>query len=153
MKTKPTKGKGERSLDCHFYNECLDLAGLQNWKTWNCESCDIYKAVFGKLDMDQQKEENQRICERCTEKVTITPKHRYCASCMAQIGNEKRKTANDTPKPKKSQPRPDFALTIDFADHTSLLTELKDLAIEEVRTPSQEIIYILKAHLTAHKPA
>jgi len=152
MNAKPKKGKGKRDLDCRYYNDCLDLAGLQNWRSFNCESCDVYKLTFGKSNMDQQGGENQRICERCNEKPTITPKHRYCGSCMAHAANEKKKAANHTPKPQKSQPRPDFTLTIDFSNHSSLLTEIKDLAIQDVRTPSQQVIYILKAHLTSHKP-
>jgi len=103
--------------------------------------------------MTEQKEEIKRLCEECHEKPTITSKHRYCASCMAHMAHEKKKAANHTPKPETSQPRPDSTLTIDFTDHASLLTEIKDLATQEVRTPSQQVIYVLKAYLTSHKPS
>jgi hypothetical protein len=100
-----------------------------------------------------EEKESKRICEKCHEKPTISANCPYCAGCMARMSHEKRKTSNHTSKPKKSQPRPDLSLTVDFSDHASLLTDLRDLASREIRTPGQQIIYLLKVHLSAHKSA
>ena len=93
MKARPSKGQGNRFLECRLYDECLDVAGLRNWKAWNCEECDLYKSIFGKKasgnelkDMSTipEKEENTRICEKCGKNPTIQPNSPLCASCIGK---------------------------------------------------------------------
>ncbi len=38
-----SKGKGQRDIDCHRYNECLSFAAKQDWPSFNCEGCPEYK--------------------------------------------------------------------------------------------------------------
>ena len=107
IKTKPKKGIGERFLECRHYETCLDIADVQNWKSFNCESCDFYKAIFKQMETPnrpdilaqigtpEKKKENTRICEHCKEKITLSPTCPLCPSCMAKRSNESKKTAQD----------------------------------------------------------
>jgi hypothetical protein len=103
MKMRPREGNGERFLDCRYYNECLDVAGIQNWKGFDCEACDFYliihkgpdaliEAKVGPTNKNAtddgmttvEKPENTRICEECGEKPTISAKHAFCGSCLSK---------------------------------------------------------------------
>lgn len=94
MKMKCTQGEGDRYFDCRFYNECLDRAGLLNYKSWNCEGCDFYGTVFGKrenkMNEKAKKPENARICGTCEKNITIQPSSPYCASCLSLKAKESR---------------------------------------------------------------
>ena len=156
MEAKPAKGKGERFLDCRFYEECLDLAGLRNWSAFNCGSCPIYLIFNKKVNTTQQ---NTRICRECNEKPTIHPNSALCASCLGQrawhpdkrrntLAKRKNKEGiQDKPKPEKSQERHDTALTIEFGKYASILRDIEKLAEQEVRPVDSQIIYILKKYL------
>ena len=87
MKARPTRGEGKRDLECRFYERCLDVAGLKNWRFWNCESCDVFRIFFGGSKMEQRGE-NKRICDECHERPTISPKHPYCARCLGARGRK-----------------------------------------------------------------
>jgi len=45
MQGKPAKAVGKRFLECRYYEDCLDLAALRNWKAYNCDSCYIHKTI------------------------------------------------------------------------------------------------------------
>ena len=169
MQTRPKKGKGERFLECRYYDDCLDFAGLQNWKNFNCEFCNLYQTIFKKTEGENQvkgmsrsieTQKNTRICEECNKNKTISPKHSLCASCMAirshkaRSGKKKdpvkpksKKTIHDKAKPEKPQKGHDTALTIEFGKYASVLNEIEKVAEEEVRSVDLQVIYILKKYL------
>jgi hypothetical protein len=113
-----------------------------------------------------EKIENTRICEtEACENKTISPKHPFCASCLARKSNEARKaklkapaksnsTANSKGKGKAEKPilvpisQP---IQIDFGKHISVLDDIKNLADEDMRPLDWEIIYILKNYLKGIK--
>ena len=115
-----------------------------------------------------EKVKNTRICETegCENK-TITPKHQFCASCLAKKSNAARAAKKKGPTkpnsitnsrgsitPKKSSHLPMVKpIQIDFGKHTSVLDEIKDLAKEEVRPIEFQIIYMLKQHLKGIREA
>ena len=88
MQCRPTRGDGKRYLDCRYYDDCLGVVGLKNWKSWHCEACDVFRAFFG-IKSVEQKTENKRICESCHKRPTISAKHPYCASCLGALGRKK----------------------------------------------------------------
>lgn len=156
--TRPKRGRGKRLEDCEHYKGCLDLAAKNNWKNFNCESCPIYKP-------DLKKEENTRICEECKEKATISPKHPFCASCLAKKGNEAKKAkksgvvrsnrrgaSQPMGKPEKARRGQNTALTVEFSEkHVSILKEIEELAEEEMRPVGLQVVYMLKKQLDSIK--
>lgn len=164
----PRRGKGERDINCEHYGTCLDLADSKNWKSFNCESCPLYHPASKKALPAPEKKENTRICEECGERPTITPKHRYCPVCLAYRSNKKRKATQDKAKSEKPAPssqkspllksvaeqakkKPDTVITVDFGAYPIVLKNIKNLAEKEVRTISEEIIYIAKYYLEKAK--
>jgi len=157
----PKRGRGQRNEPCEFYNICLDLAAKKDWKTFNCESCEHYggnKTVTEKI-------ENKRMCSKCKDNFTISPANDLCASCMARKSNEARKSnnagkaklkalaksnrkANNKGKGKaeKSILVPISKLEINFDHYKILFDQIHDLATEQIRTPEQQILYLLKTH-------
>ena len=167
--SKPKKGKGERFFDCPHYESCLNFAAIQNWKSFNCESCLFFKSEVKDMPTIPKKKEtpastgkkeDARICEDCNKNKTISPKHSLCASCMARRSNKSRpkKKVPASPKrkettqnkaiPEKPQQDHDTALTIEFGKYASVLSEIKKIAEEEVRSIDLQIIYILKRYLS-----
>lgn len=154
---KPTKGHGKRDLDCKFYNDCLDLAGLKNWKSWNCESCDFFNAVFGKIKgrvnmaEEDEKVENTRICSDCNKNHTISPKHSLCASCMAKrsnvAGRKHKKPTQSMDRPETVDSGANIELVLKLGKYSGLLDELTKLAEEEVRSIEEQVIWILKRYI------
>lgn len=170
MNARPSKGPGDRFLECRLYDECLDVAGLRNWKAWNCGGCDFYKSIFGKKvpennlkDMSTipEKKENTRICEDC-DKTTISPKHPLCASCMAGRSHKKRPPNKKAPASLKrkgstqSQGKHKAEIGDSGRDmevvfkgkYGKVLKEVEKLAEEEIRTVDEQIIYIVKSYLS-----
>jgi len=94
MQTRPKRGQGERFLECRYYEDCLDLAAIQNWRSFNCEACDLYKTIFGErehgMDKEAEKPENTRICKECEIRPTIQPSSPYCAICLGLKAKESR---------------------------------------------------------------
>jgi len=106
------KGPGERFLDCPGYENCLSFAGIQNWRSFNCEACSTFKARLKVIKTASEKE-NTRLCEDCREKFTISPKHRYCRSCLGKLGRKKQlEKGLSAGEAKKSQNKPIGAFTI-----------------------------------------
>jgi hypothetical protein len=162
MQQKPKKGKGGRFLDCLHYESCLDFAAIQNWKDFNCESCELYIETLQKLPASTVKQENTRICQECNKNKTISPKHSLCASCMAHRSHKKRspnKKASALPIRKRTtqgqgkhkaeigQPRANFEVVFN-EKYGQVLKEVERLAEEEIRTVDEQIIYILKTYLS-----
>lgn len=171
---RPRKGNGDRFLDCRYYDECLDLAGIENWKGFNCEACDFYLIVTKGPDalieakpmsQNMNPTEDRKVCQDCGERPPISKKSPYCARCMAKRANEakKAKKAKKKPLPKhpkkvspskakaeKSPPHGDEAVvTIDFGKYAPILRKVESLAEEEVRSVESQIIYILKICLSS----
>ena len=152
---KPKRGKGQRNETCEFYNICLDLAAKKDWKTWNCKNCEHY----GGNKTVSEKIENTRICEtEACENKTISPKHPFCASCLARKSNEARTSNKAKLKaPAKSNSKgkgeayktphvPISSFEIHFDHYKTLFDQIQDLATEQIRTPEQQILYLLKTH-------
>jgi hypothetical protein len=108
---RPTKGKGERFLDCDYYDDCLSRAALENWPSLNCENCDLFKTLFhrGKSNLSEEGKEskNPRMCKECGIRPTIQPTSPYCASCLALKGKEararKKEASHGALKPEKEK--------------------------------------------------
>jgi len=107
---KPSKGKGERFLGCDYYDDCLSRAALENWPSWNCENCDLFKTLFpgGKSKVSEEIEsENPRMCKECGIRPTIQPNSPYCALCLALKGKEararKKEASEATTKPQEER--------------------------------------------------
>jgi hypothetical protein len=43
----PTPKPGERNVFCPYYNQCLDRAVEEAWKTWHCSRCSHKVKVAG----------------------------------------------------------------------------------------------------------
>ena len=156
---KPTKGKGQKNVNCTLYEGCLDFADLKNWKAFNCESCGSFRA--GQVKNQKEPEtENVKLCEDCGQKPTLHPNSTLCASCMAKRSHGQRKTkqkATEKPKPAnkgnhkhfptKAPETANTAITIEFGKHGSILKEVEKLADEEMRPLDLQILYILKNYL------
>lgn len=121
-----------------------------------CEGC-----AQGEKIMQQLKamNENTQICEtEACENKTITPKHRFCASCLARKSNEARKATNakvkalaksnskGKGKAEKLSHVPISSFEIHFDHYKTLFDQIQDLATEQIRTPEQQILYLLKTH-------
>jgi hypothetical protein len=115
---RPTKGKGERFLGCDYYEDCLSRAALENWPSWNCESCDLFKTLFpggkSKVSEEDKKSENPRMCKECGIRPTIQPNSPYCSVCLALKAKEararKKEAIDKTPKGTKSNQEDSAAL-------------------------------------------
>ncbi len=95
MQARPQKGQGQRWWDCYYYDSCLDLAALKNWKAFHCESCSIYNCLF-KHTPEHVTKNDERACRSCGVNRTIQPSSPLCASCIgkkAWEGGDKRKKA------------------------------------------------------------
>ena len=115
MRCRPIRGQGQRYLECKWYEDCLDVAGLKNWRFWHCERCDVFRAFHGIPSMEDKKV-NERICEECHERPTISPKHPYCASCLGALGRKKQLAKGlPTGAPKKPQEGPTETLKVDIS--------------------------------------
>ena len=154
---KPVVDKGKRNPDCDLYSDCLDIAAKEDWKSFNCESC-----PHRKPDPVEKKaaSENKRLCEDCGKNTAISPKHRYCPSCMGKRAHEGKKAKENgqgkqnkenviynIPKAEKFVPRGDLELIISFGKHETILREVKDLAEKEMRPLDLQIMYLLKNSL------
>jgi hypothetical protein len=154
MPTKPRKGEGERFFECRYYDSCLDRAALENWRAFNCESCDLYRAIFrglGKAMIETpENKENTRICETCGERPTISPRHRFCPSCMAKMVKHRiiPNRSQNKPPLKESGHKESSVLTINFhPKYVSLLKQIQDLADGEIRSVESQVIFMLKSYL------
>ncbi len=159
-KPAPTQGKGERSFDCMHYSDCLDLAAGEDWKGFHCEVC----TSNGEASLMNDKiTDNAKICKECNAKPVIAPHSDYCASCMAKRSNEarahgkphkkltRRKACIDKPQQTKPRREPNAALTIDFGKYDHVLTEIRELAEEEMRPVDLQVVYILKNYLEGNR--
>jgi hypothetical protein len=115
-----------------------------------------------------EKQENTRICEKCNKNPTISKSSPYCPSCMAGLSNKARsnkarkgkntkktkpqrarkREGHSKDKPEKSPPgRNTAVITIDFGKHGSVLSAIKQIAEEELRTVDMQIVFMLKRQL------
>jgi len=174
-KLRPSRGEGKRKIKCVFYNdECLDHAAKQNWKTFNCGKCPLYKnglepiGVMGK----KAKVKNTRICEteECNN-ITLGPGCPLCPSCMAkkakQTRDAKKKNAGENtvmaeskkdkddykPNAEIVDPGEDMAIVIRFEKHLPALKAIEKMAEEELRPIDMQIIYMLKQQLKTTQEA
>jgi len=167
MKAEPKKGKGERFLDCPHYEGCLDFCAIQNWKSFNCESCDFYIDSLKKSPPSPEKKENTRICEKCGKNPTIQPNSPLCASCIGKQAWKDGKAKKKRPLKKKIPASPKRIETTQGKDkhkaeivdsgrnmevvfsgkYGQVLKEVEKLANKEIRTVDEQIIYIIKNYL------
>jgi hypothetical protein len=167
-KVKPCRGEGARHEECLYYDDCLDKAAKKDWKTYNCESCGLYKMINGELPKVTEDVKNTRVCKTpgCNN-ITSHPNFPYCHSCLDERKKNKIQTAvNNKPKGdkkaqykekpnkehsmtdvKKASPGKDTALTIDFNGHPDLLEAIRGIADEELRPVDMQVIYMLKKQL------
>ena len=171
MKAAPKKGKGERALSCPNYESCLDFCAIQNYKSFNCESCGFYIETLQKSPAATVKQENTRLCEKCGKNSTIQPNSPLCASCIGKQAWKDGKAKKKRPPNKKTpgslkrkeatqgkgkhkaeigQPRPHFEV-IFSEKYGQVLKEVEKLAEEEIRTVDEQIIFILKSYLKGVK--
>ena len=169
MQTKPKKGNGERLFGCSQYESCLDFAAIQNWKSFNCESCGFYIESLKKPSaLTEEKKKNTRICEKCGKNPTIQPNSPLCASCIGKEAWKDGKAKKKRPPNKKApaslkrkgptqgqdshhtkivQPRANFEVVFS-GKYSQVLKEVEKLADEEIRTVDEQIIYIIKNYLS-----
>ena len=166
MQNKPKNGKGKRALDCPHYESCLDFAAIQNWKAFNCESCDFYIDSLKKPSPSPEKKENARICEKCGKKPTIQPNSPLCASCIGKqawkdgkakkrppnkkvpASTKRKETTQGQGKHKAEigQPRAHFEVIFN-EKYSHILNKVQKLAEDEIRSFEEQIVYILKGYL------
>jgi hypothetical protein len=107
MQGKPQRGQGARDAECRLYDECLSMAALADWKSWNCDSCPLYQDRKGSKAVKdpkatQPKPPNTRICSDCGERTTLSPNCPYCAHCM----NARSRSRDKGKTKKKPEPKP-----------------------------------------------
>lgn len=171
---KPRRGKGVRYQRCEAYSKCLDAVTRREWKSFNCESCEIFKEISGLTETEKEQEGERRICEDCGEKPTIWPTTPYCPSCMAKRSNSKARKKKDEalnserevkgrgrgrPRTRRLDliSKPDHGRTtspgqknvvvVDFSNHPTILQEVERLAKEDIRPLGLQILYMLKKRL------
>ena len=108
----------------------------------------------------------ETLCEMCGKRPRLKTVP-YCGSCLAKRGAAKRaqeKALGGAPEQKNKVGRPrgrprhrvepdgpppaqETALTIDFRKYPGLLNEIKKLADDEIRSPDQQVIYVVKSYL------
>jgi len=180
MRISPQEGEGERNFDCSHYAACEDQAAREDWIDFHCEDCPRFKLEEdedlsdGTLEEEaamksQEPKPRQDLCEMCGVKPRLKTVP-YCGSCLAKRGAAKRakeKALEGAQEPKKKVGRPrgtrhrpepespppakETALTVDFRKYPGLLNEVKKLAEDEIRSPDQQVIYIVKSHFEARR--
>lgn len=89
----PKRGSGGRNTECQYYSDCSGLASRKDWKSWQCNYCELYQGEDKIAEV-----ENDRVCEDCGDDFTLQPNTPYCAKCMAKRSKEAReKGADDRP--------------------------------------------------------
>lgn len=174
---RPSRGKGQRDLDCPRYDECLSFAANRHWPSFNCEGCsqEIINKVLAnhggvmkpgnpqKDKLTNVDSENTKLC--ACGKPTIRPNSKLCASCMGKLAHKTKKPAEKAVKPAKTktegyepqkstssaQRQADEACSVDFREYASVLSEIEKLAKEEVRPINYQIIHMLKQQLEIKK--
>lgn len=111
MHRHPSKEKGARDHACDLYDECLDEAVNNGWKTFSCDEClELNEGDPGEPKTEAAEHERKatllgdhgmttaspskpspRICSDCGLRPTMRPHMGYCAQCMAKRANSKRK--------------------------------------------------------------
>ena len=154
-------------MDCPHYESCLDFAAIQNWKAFNCESCDFYIDSLKKAPAMTTKQENTRACSKCGERPTIQPNSPLCASCIGKqawkdgkakkrppnkkvpASTKRKETTQGQGKHKAEIGQPRAHFEVIFNEKYSLvLDEVERLAEDQVRTTEEQIIYIIKTYLS-----
>ena len=173
---QPSRGKGRKYDLCVSYDKCLDLAAARDWKSFNCESCETALQAWGVTMEGAEEKVNTRICEDCHKRATIRPSSPYCPPCMAKRANDSRKgkakaalgekagtKGNGRGKAKKRShgpiSKPGFheeesisqgiAVTVDFGGYPAILEEIERRALEEIRPIPLQILFMLKAQISA----
>jgi hypothetical protein len=141
IQTRPAKGKGDRWMACKFYEDCLDLASLKNWHSFNCTRCPLYQHVFQKMEINtmkpskantaaqtENKKQNTRLCAECHKRVTISPTSPLCAHCMAIKANQAKKQAQNRFKMNTPTPSIGQAKKTQYRGNTDLNKKAQDKA-------------------------
>jgi len=183
MRPNPQEGEGERNFDCSQYADCENRAAREDWIDFHCEDCpraglEDEKDLSDETDKEktimkpQEPKPRQDLCEVCGVKPRLKTVP-YCGSCMAKRGAAKRaqekalggaqerKNKVGRPRgrprhkaePEGPPPAQETALTVDFRKYPGLLNEVRKLADDEIRSPDQQVIYIVKSHFEARREA
>jgi hypothetical protein len=156
-KEHPEGREGQKNIDCEHYIGCLTYAARQNWRTFNCESCDLFK-MKPKEEVEASKMNDKKLCEKCGKKPPINRFSKYCSGCLNSFkkdkvkgpgASKKKKKGHGKHKPEKAPKRANTALTIEFGKYASILQEVEKLADEEMRPLDLQIAYMLKSQLKA----
>ena len=156
-KEHPEGREGRKDIDCEHYISCLTYAARQNWRTFNCESCDLFK-MKSKEKVEASKMNDKKVCEKCGEKPPINRFSKYCSACLNSFKKDKakgptaaktKKKGHDKRKPEKAPKRANTAITIEFGKYASILQEVEKLADKEMRPLGLQITYMLKNQLKA----
>ena len=162
----PRPKKGQKNIDCKHYLECLAYTARENWRTFNCESCDLFK-VGPKEKLKATDMENKKLCKKCDERETIHPNSPYCSPCLHEMKKDKtakqktaeknthkaagtpgnKKKVNDKRKPGKPQKTANTAITIEFGKNAHILNGIEKLADKEMRPINLQILFILREYL------
>lgn len=157
--SNPKNGKGYKKLSCDRYQACLDLAAKKAWKAFNCEGCAHCETYSKDKRITVELLENTKLCS--CGKPTIRPNSKLCASCMGKLAHKTKKLSEKAIKPAKTktegykpqkstkpaQRQADGACTVNFGEYASVLSEIENLAKEEVRPLNHQIIHMLKEQL------
>jgi len=183
MRPNPQEGEGERNFDCSRHAACEDRAAREDWIAFHCEDCPCFgiedeEDLSGEIDEEettmkpQELTPRQDMCEMCGKRPRLKTVP-YCGSCLAKRGAAKRaqeRAMQGAPQQENKVGRPrgrprhraesggpppaqETALTVDFGKYPGLLNEVKKLADDEIRSPDQQVIYIVKSHFEARREA
>lgn len=165
MERNPIGKKGVRYIDCEYYDDCLEEAADEGWKSFSCEACAIYASVQveDESSVEGRKEPagqakppaagEKRMCAECQQRPTISPGSKYCPRCMAVRGNQKRwkkgkpaaakAASKPAPLPTPSAKSPAALLTLDFGRHARVIECLARLAEKEMRSIEMQALFML----------
>ena len=155
---KPSRGNGERNINCEKYDKCLDVAAKKDWKTFNCEKCPFF--TDQKQTPKPPKIENKRICESCGERPTMQASSPYCSRCLTDMKRAKQNADNAPKKKNEGTNKPktvtakktaNTTVTLDFGKYVLVLKEVEELAAKKMRTVDMQIAYMLNNQLKARQ--
>jgi hypothetical protein len=119
MQTRPREGEGDRFLECRYYGRLPGSRSPSELEEFQLRVLRFLITIFKRSESEggakkmltsPEKQNNRRVCEKCNEKTTISPKHGLCASYPGKMAHKAKpnKTAGEQDKVarKKPQQRP-----------------------------------------------
>lgn len=155
---------GRRVIGCLMCGNRDPGAGKGFYMSDKVDLKDLQTVIEEGKNMEAIKETPAvRLCSTCKTKKTISPSHDICPSCLAGKRTYKKaqplkkatkeklqtKTKEDTRTPEKGDCRPNMEVVINFTKHPSILTQIQELAEDQIRPVDAQIIFLLKSHFDA----